>query len=42
MFKLSPSAAAIELFEWVQVGIDVYILHGTFSLISMVFSCLCC
>ena len=42
IFKLSPSAAAIELFEWVQVGIDVYILHGTFSLISMVFSCLCC
>ena len=27
IFKLSASAAASELCEWVQVGIDVYILH---------------
>ena len=27
IFKLSGSAAASEFCEWVQVGIDVYILH---------------
>ena len=27
LFKLSASAAAGELCEWVQVGIDVYIPH---------------
>ena len=26
-FKRSASAAAIEFFEWVKVGIDVYIPH---------------
>ena len=28
IFKLSASAAAIEFFEWVQVGIDIYLPHG--------------
>ena len=44
IFKLSASAAASEFSEWVQVGIDVYIPHrsGQTSLISMVFSSLCC
>ena len=27
IFKLSASAAASEFFEWIQVGIDVYIPH---------------
>ena len=27
IFKLSASAAASEFYEWVQVGIDVYIAH---------------
>ena len=27
IFKLSASAAASEFYEWVQVGIDVYISH---------------
>ena len=27
IFKLGTSAAASEFCEWVQVGIDVYILH---------------
>ena len=27
IFKLDPSAAASEFYEWVQVGIDVYIAH---------------
>ena len=27
IFKLSASVAASEFCEWVQVGIDVYILH---------------
>ena len=27
IFKLSASAAASDIFEWVQVGIDVYIPH---------------
>ena len=45
IFKLGASAAASEFREWVQVGIDVYIplkISGQSSLISMVFSCLCC
>ena len=46
IFKLGSSAVASEFGEWVQVGIDVYIPHGKYqvkvSLISMVFSCLCC
>ena len=41
IFKLSVSAAASEFCEWVQVGIDEYISHHA-SLISMVFSSLCC
>ena len=31
IFKLSASAAARELCEWVQVGIDVYIPHRTYQ-----------
>ena len=27
IFKLRGSAAAIEFYEWIQVGIDVYIPH---------------
>ena len=27
IFKLSASAAAREFYEWIQVGIDVYISH---------------
>ena len=27
IFKLSASAAASDIFEWVQVGIDIYIPH---------------
>ena len=27
IFKLSTSSAASEFYEWVQVGIDVYIPH---------------
>ena len=45
IFKLCASAAASEFCDWVQVGIDVYIpqkISGQASLISMVFSCLCC
>ena len=46
IFKLSASAAASEFCEWVQVGIDVYIPRCKYqvkpSLISMVFSFLCC
>ena len=49
IFKLSASAAAAaasEICAWVQVGIDVYIPHHKYqvrtSLISMVFSSLCC
>ena len=40
IFKLDASANASEFCEWVQVGIDVQIPQT--SLISMVFSCLCC
>ena len=45
IFKLGASAAASEFSEWVQVRIDVYIpqkISGQTSLITMVFSCLCC
>ena len=31
IFKFSASAAASELFEWVQVGIDVYIPHRKYQ-----------
>ena len=31
IFKLSASAAASEFFEWVQVGIDVYIPHRKYQ-----------
>ena len=34
IFKLSTSAAARNLFEWVQVGIDVYIPHGKYQVKS--------
>ena len=47
IFKLGASAAASEFWEWVEVGIDVYIypswkISGQVSLLCMVFSCLCC
>ena len=42
IFKLDVSAASSEFCEWVQIGTDVYIPAGQASLISMVFSCLCC
>ena len=32
IFKLNASAAAGEFFEWVQVGIDVYILNRKYQL----------
>ena len=31
IFKLSASAAASEFYEWVQVGIDVYIPHRKYQ-----------
>ena len=31
IFKLSASAAASEICEWVQAGIDVYIPHGKYQ-----------
>ena len=31
IFKLGASAAASEFCEWVQVGIDVYILHRKYQ-----------
>ena len=31
IFQLSASAAANEFCEWVQIGIDVYILHGKYQ-----------
>ena len=31
IFKLSASAAVSEFYEWVQVGIDVYIPHGKYQ-----------
>ena len=43
IFKLGASPAASEFCEWVQVGIDVYIIVNIRSnLISMVFSYLYC
>ena len=44
IFKLSASAAASELCEWVQVGIDVYIPHCKYQVkphSSMWFSAAC-
>ena len=45
IFKLGASAASSEFCEWVQVGM-IYIslieISGQASLISLVFSCLCC
>ena len=34
IFKLGASAAASEFCEWVQVGIDVYILHRKYQIKS--------
>ena len=34
ILKLSASAAATELFEWAQVGIDVYIPHRKYQVKS--------
>ena len=34
IFKLGASAAASEFCEWVQVGIDVYILHRKYQVKS--------
>ena len=31
IFKLGPSAAATEFYEWVQVGIDVHIPHRIYQ-----------
>ena len=31
LFRLSASTAASELCEWIQVGIDVYILHRKYQ-----------
>ena len=44
IFKLGASAAASEFYEWVRVGIDVYISHRKYkaSFISMIFSFLWC
>ena len=43
IFKLGASAVASEFCEWVQVGIyPSKKISGKASLISMVFSCLCC
>ena len=45
VFVIICSAVASEFCGWVWVGIDVYIPHqvsGQASVISMVFSCLCC
>ena len=41
IFKLSASAAASELCEWVQVGIDVYIPHQVKPHSSPWFSATC-
>ena len=40
IFKLGASAAASEFCEWVQVGIDVYILHRKYLPIYLVTPCL--
>ena len=43
IFKLGASDAASEFCEWVQVGVIPHRkISGQASLISMVFSCLCC
>ena len=46
IFKLSASAAVSEFYEWVQVGIDVYIPHGKYQVkpysSPWFFSFLCC
>ena len=44
IFKVGASAAASEICECVQVGIDVCMPHRKHQviLISMVFCCLCC
>ena len=46
IFKLGASAAASKFWEWVQVGIDVYIPHRKYQVkphsCPMVFSYLCC
>ena len=46
IFKLSASAAVSEFYEWVQVGIDVYIPHGKYHVkpysSPWFFSFLCC
>ena len=34
IFKLSASTAASEFFEWIQVGIDVYIPHHKYQVKS--------
>ena len=34
IFKLGASAAASEFFEWMQVGIDVYIPHRKYQVRS--------
>ena len=44
IFKLGASAAACEFCEWVQVGIDVYILHRKYQVkphSSLLFSGAC-
>ena len=46
IFKLSASAAVSDFYEWVQVGIDVYIPHGKYQVkpysSPWFFSFLCC
>ena len=42
IFKLSASAAASEICAWVQVGHPSSKVSGQTSLISIVFSSLCC
>ena len=34
MFKFGDSAAASEFYEWVQVGIDIYIPHRKYQVKS--------
>ena len=34
IFKVSASAAATKVFEWVQVGIDIYIPHCKYQVKS--------
>ena len=42
IFKLSTSAAPSELYEWVQVGIEVFIPRCNYQTAQAVFSSLCC